>query len=306
MSLVTARFRETLGIGVPALACLAVAVWLQSAQARPVRPAPGEATLYLRSGELVKRLVLSFDALAADVYWIRAVQHFGGTRRSDETTDGRYEQLYPLLDLATTLDPYFNIAYRFGAIFLAEPPPGGPGRADLAITLLEKGIAARPDHWKYMQDIGFIHYWWLQDYGTAAEWFTRASRVPEASWWLETLAANTLAAGGDRVSSRMLWRELADDPESPWLRQEALRRLTQLDALDVIDQLTSTVDAFALRSGAYPTAWDQLRAAGVLPGIPVDPTDVPYVLAVEPPHVTLSSESPLYPPPGNERQAQTR
>ena len=35
--------------------------------------------------------------------------------------------LYPLLDLTTTLDPHFNIAYRFGAIFLSEPYPAGPG-----------------------------------------------------------------------------------------------------------------------------------------------------------------------------------
>ena len=34
-----------------------------------------------------------------------------------------YPLLYPLLDITTTLDPRFNIAYRFGAIFLAEPYP---------------------------------------------------------------------------------------------------------------------------------------------------------------------------------------
>ena len=54
-----------------------------------------------------------------------------------------YPLLYPLLDLTTTLDPRFNIAYRFGAIFLAEPYPGGPGRPDLAIALLEKGLRER-------------------------------------------------------------------------------------------------------------------------------------------------------------------
>ena len=30
-----------------------------------------------------------------------------------------------MLDLTTTLDPRFNIAYRFGAIFLAERYPAG-------------------------------------------------------------------------------------------------------------------------------------------------------------------------------------
>ena len=40
------------------------------------------------------------------------------------TTDKTYTLLYPLLDLTTTLDPRFTVAYRFGAIFLAEPYPG--------------------------------------------------------------------------------------------------------------------------------------------------------------------------------------
>ena len=86
-----------------------------------------------------------------------------------------YTLLYPLLDLTTTLDPHFNIAYRFGSIFLAEAYPGGAGRPDLAIALLEKGLRARPDKWEYMQDIGFVHYWWRHDYQAAAAWFDAAS-----------------------------------------------------------------------------------------------------------------------------------
>ena len=41
---------------------------------------PAEQILYVRSPETVRRMALSYDALAADVYWIRAVQHFGGAR----------------------------------------------------------------------------------------------------------------------------------------------------------------------------------------------------------------------------------
>ena len=35
-------------------------------------------------------------------------------------------------------------------------------------SLLEKGLAARPDKWEYMQDIGFVHYWWRHDFAAAA------------------------------------------------------------------------------------------------------------------------------------------
>ena len=61
-------------------------------------------------------------------------------------------------------------------MFLAEPYPGGPGRPDLAIALLEKGLRERPDKWEYMQDIGFVHYWYDHDYRAAAECVPQGER----------------------------------------------------------------------------------------------------------------------------------
>ena len=83
-----------------------------------------EQLLYLSSGEWVKRLSLGYDGLMACIYWTRAVQHFGRQRLGEK----EYKLLYPLLDITTTLDPQLILAYRFGAIFLTEKPPGGPGR----------------------------------------------------------------------------------------------------------------------------------------------------------------------------------
>jgi hypothetical protein len=70
---------------------------------------PAEQVLYVQSPEVARRLALSYDLLAADVYWIRALQHFGKARKTT-AQDRDYALLYPLLDMATGLDPYFNIA----------------------------------------------------------------------------------------------------------------------------------------------------------------------------------------------------
>ncbi len=51
-----------------------------------------------------------------------------------------YDLLYPLLDLVTTLDPHFRVAYRFGAIFLTEAYPSGPGRPDHRDRAAQRGI----------------------------------------------------------------------------------------------------------------------------------------------------------------------
>lgn len=253
-----------------------------------------ENLLYVRSPETMKRLALSYDSLLADLYWIRAVQHYGGTRLSTDP-DKRYDLLYPLLDLTTSLDDRFNIAYYYGSTFLAEAPPGGPGRPDLAIALLEKGLRAQPDKWEFAQWIGFVHYWWRQDYQQAAAWFSRAAQFPGAPIWMAPLAASTLTEGGSRQASRFMWEEIARTAEDEWFRNEARRRLQQLDAMDQLDQLRTIAARFSEQRGAPASDWSELRAAGYLKGTPVDPTGTPYRLDAG--IVTLDRSSRLWPLP---------
>ena len=251
--------------------------------------------LYVRSPAAMNRLALSYDALLADTYWIRAVQHFGSTRRSNDPNN-RYDLLYPLLDLTTSLDPHFNVPYQFGAIFLSEAPPGGPDRPDLAIALLEKGLKAQPDRWEFAQSIGFVHYWSRQDYPEAAAWFARAAEFPGAPNWMAPLAATTLAVGGRRDSARQLWQQVAQSEDSgDWFRQEAARRLQQLDALDQIDELQRVVAAYEQRARRQATGWDDLRRAGFMRGSPIDPTGAPYQLQAG--TVSLAPQSRLNPLP---------
>src|SRR5262245_5365189 len=193
------------------------------------RVASDPSVLWVRSPELLRRLTLGFNTVWADVYWIRAVQYFGGTRLST-APDKSYDRLYPLLDITTTLDPRFNIAYRLGAILLAEDYPNGPGKPEQAIALLEKGLQATPNKWQYMHDIGFVYYWWRRDQKTAAQWFLKAEGMPGAPTWLRQVAVTMLAEGGDRDTARGLWTEMAQSADHEWMRQAAKRGLMQLDA----------------------------------------------------------------------------
>ena len=255
-------------------------------------------SLYVTSGATLRRLTAGYDVLAADLYWIRALQYYGGLRLRAETSapaaQEEYQLLYPLLDLTTTLDPRFSIAYRFGSIFLAEPPPGGAGRADLAIKLLEKGLRELPDKWEYMLDIGFVHYWWTHDYQAAAAWFDRASQVPGSPSWLRRMAATTLATGGDRRTSRQMWLSIRESAENDWVRNHAEWRLLQLQALDELQALQRILDR---EPAAVPVRdWKTLIRAGQLRAIPLDPTGTPYEITNDG-HVVLGAGSPLRPLP---------
>lgn len=275
---------------------LSVAVAVQIVRDRGWQPyEPPSGVLWIRSGPLAQRLALSFDSLVADVYWIRAVVYFGGERRSQRVKS--YDQLFPLLDLVTSLDPHFRVAYRFGAIFLAEPPPGGPGRADQAIQLLQKGLAQDPRRWEYAQDIGFVNYWWVRDYAKAAEWFKRGADIPGAAEWLGPLAAVTLAEGGSRASSRRLWTELRDHTDMDWIRSSANHRLQQLDAMDAIDELNRSSQRFIARHGRPPANWRELAVDQRWRVLPADPTGTSYVLDPATGAVSLSPQSRLWPLP---------
>lgn len=274
---------------------MASAIGLQALRERGGElPAGPDGILYVRSPAALQRMALSYQSLLADVYWIRAVQLYGDTKLG-RTADRSYSLLYPLLEMTTTLDPYFDVAYQFGALFLAEPPPGGPGRPDLAITLLRRGIEAQPDDWHLSQAIGFVHYWSYQDYAAAADWFGRASRQPGAPTWMGPLAAVTLAEGGNRKASRVLWQQIKQTAENDWFRTEADRRLKQLDAMDQIDLLGRVVAGFTEKQGHAPSGWAELARAGYVRGAVVDPTGVPYRL--EGSIVSLDPTSKLLPLP---------
>src|SRR5262245_41807892 len=240
--------------------------------------------IYLTSGDTLGRMALSYKSLLADVYWIRAVQYFGSTRldlqkQGAHSGGGQaYDLLYPLLDVSTTLDPLFNIAYRFGSIFLAEGYPKGLGRPDLAVKLLDKGYQRNPARWEYVYDKAFVYYWALNDPTQAAHWFSEAAKVHGSPQWLPGLAAFMLSRGGDRRSSRFLWAQIREHSDQQFMRVNAEFHLRPLDLADVADQLSAALNVYAARTGQRPDSFELLIRAGILRAQPADPDGVPFTV----------------------------
>jgi len=235
--------------------------------------------LYLPSGEWVKRLSFGYDGLMACIYWTRVVQHFG--RQHLQIAQGgnpEYKLLYPLLDITTTLDPELLLAYRFGAIFLNEPRPGGLGRPDLAVKLLEKGIRNHPDYWRFWYDLGFVYYL-NKDYEKASQAFYEGAKHPDALPWMRVMAAQVAAEGGDRKKSRLLWQEVYHSTDDATIRWNALRHLAGLQVDDEIEFLEKLLHRYQKETGQPARAWQDLIAAGMLRGFPADPAGYPYQLA---------------------------
>ena len=289
-------------------ALLAAAIQVQAAREREY-PAPpvGDDAVYITSGSAMRRLSGAYAALAADVYWIRAIQYYGGARRRlIEQPPGpepppmlaaidtrEYGQLYTLLDITTTLDPLFDIAYRFGAVFLAEAFPSGAGRVDLAVKLLEKGMAARPDKWEYMQDTGFVYYWYAHDYPLASAWFGRPARCPARPCGSKGSPRRDAGAGRRSAivaaDGRRFW-----NVRSRLAAQFCATRPGSAAGARWIDAIQAKLDAFR-RAGADRRDWATVVQARVFPA---------FRLIRAAPHdltgdglVRLSPSSPLLPLP---------
>ena len=252
--------------------------------------------------EAVGRMALSFRSVLADVYWIRAIQYFAATRLQHRPIAGD-DLLYPLLDVTTTLDPAFNIAYRFGATFLAEKRAAGLGRPDLAVKLLDKGFAQNPSKWQYLYDKAFIYYWHENDYRTAAHWFAEAAKVPESADWLPGLAAYMLVQGGDRQSSRFMFQQLRDSAEHEYMRKNAQHRLDQLDLLDLIDRLNAVLARYERDTGTRAMSWEPLVARGYVRRLPVDQDGMPLVIDPASGRATVDRKSKYYPLPNEPEPA---
>jgi tetratricopeptide (TPR) repeat protein len=241
------------------------------AQSRPLVEANQE--LVLQSPEAVKKLSLGYDGLLGDIYWTRAVQYYGS---QIQQSNPDYHLLWPLLDVATSLDPKLEVAYHFGAIFLSETGKVGAGRTDLAIKLVKKGIAANPNVWQLGTDLGFLYYWRLKDYPDASAAYLQASQVPNAPPWIKMMAARVAQTGGSIDTSRMIWQQIYDSTKDPSVKKRAQGQLQGLRVQSDMLHLGQIAETYKQRFGHYPTSEQDLREGGLLPGIPIDPAGFPY------------------------------
>src|SRR5262245_45361219 len=72
-------------------------------------------TLYLNSGEALKRASIGFDGLMADIYWIRLLlyvgEQFEQQRAMNQSFDFRQLGLLePMLNITVELDPHYLAA----------------------------------------------------------------------------------------------------------------------------------------------------------------------------------------------------
>jgi hypothetical protein len=256
--------------------------------------------LLLQSGPVLKRLSLGYDSLLGDIYWTRTVQYFGGRVGNPGE---KFELLWPLLDVTTTLDPKLIVAYRFGAIFLSEPMPTGADRSDLAVELVKRGVEANPNSWELSSDLGFLYYWHLKGYEKASAAYLQGSKIPNAPTWMKMMAAQVAEKGNSFSNSLAIWTELYDSTQDAKVKKNALVHLQSLRALQDTRELDKIAQQYRQQNGRYPASMKELYDRRLLQGIPRDPAGFPYTFGTAG-KAELDPNSPIILPKPSESPSQ--
>jgi tetratricopeptide (TPR) repeat protein len=241
-----------------------------------IRPrAVVDDALYINSPKMLKRASLGFDGLMACIYWTRVVQYFGERHFNHAAS---YNELAPLLEITTELDPQLYPPYPFGASFLAPAPPNGAGEPERAIELMEFGIRHNPDNWRLYYNLGFVYYTELKDFKKASEVFEQGAQVPGANPLMKVLAAKMAGHAGDLATARLLWGSTLESSHDSYIRANAIEHLRAIQVDEDVTSLQSAVTRFGERTGRLPTSMSELVTAEHWRRIPVDPDGHPYKL----------------------------
>jgi tetratricopeptide (TPR) repeat protein len=243
----------------------------------------------LSSTNVMKALSLEYAPLTADIYWTRVVQYYGSRHERVEHLDS----LWPLLDLATTLDPHLIPAYRFGSTFLAEAKPAGAGQPERAVELIQRGIKENPEYWRLYQDLGNVYFFALKENAKASQAYLDGSNVPGAAPWMKLMAARIVERGDTLETSRYLWTEIYQSSQDPSIRENAKVHLVLLKVDDDRQHLDALLDEYAKKTGHRATNIRELVQARMLPGFPADPEGIAYVIG-ESGKAVLNPNSPLF------------
>jgi len=214
-----------------------------------------EELLYFPSNEFVKATTGGFDLLLADLLWIETGAYFG----KHHQTDNSYPYLYHMFDIITDLDPKFIPVYTLGTLLLTTDAR----ESDLAMKLLDKGIADNPKLWQIPFTKGFIYYIYNENPEKASKWFLLASYKEDAPEIVERFATWTLYKGKGVELTLRLYLRLYGISSSEIFIEKAIKGIAKV--------LSDQYKQFYKDKGFYVESLFDLYKYGYLPFIPQIP-----------------------------------
>ena len=259
-------------VALPLLAAAALAVPLRWAALRTLSAMGADAPYdvrYVPQGRALGFLSEDLRLSIANYYWLQTVQYVGEPRAKERGWD----QLFPLLDLVTDLDPRHGYAFQTGGIVLSSQL-----RLEESDRILKKGIDRGPNWWSYAFYIAFNDYFYRGDYESAARWAEVAARTPGASTNIAHLALSLKVKSGDPDDAVHFLEEMLgaakDEATTAALEEQYRLAVLQRD----FARLDAAVDRFQAERARAPRDLREVVAAGLLDAVPPEPFGGRYYL----------------------------
>lgn len=157
----------------------------------------------------LKRYSFGFDSVLSSLLWVQVLQKSDHTPLKSDEVSWEFAQV----DALTTLDPRFDQAYAYGAIFLSvlrRDKLGGK-------IILEKWANRYPTYWRPVHMLGMHYFEELGDYASAAPLILRASNMRGSPKWLNSLGLRLLSESGsllNAISTAIEMSRITRDPEA--------------------------------------------------------------------------------------------
>lgn len=223
------------------------------------------ALYYVMPEGFLSASTFEFKGLAADFELLKAIFFVGEKIQNNQTlTDAEWRYFTDRIHGVVSLDPYFYDTYHLANGMLNW----GAGRHREAISILEVGRKYNSDDFRFAYHIGFIYYYFLQDFEKGAQYLELASRAPGAPPIIATLASRLGYYRGNYMFSIALLSRMIQSEKSSEVRGLYDKRRKALVAALSIERAVSTFKRF---EGRMPEKLAELISLGYLLVLPVDP-----------------------------------
>ena len=218
----------------------------------------------LPTKEMVELLSLDHRGAAADYLFTQVSIHSGSLmwKPLDIKFDSRWA--YGMMDLVTDLDPGYREAYLMSGMGLIH----NFSDANLALPILEKGMAANPDSWELPYWYGYDQYFYLDDSATASKYFMMAARKPGAPKTNWGLLVNVSRESGYYENAYWAMQVMYESAKSEKVKTIYAKKLVQLQNVLLIQK---AADAYAREKGIFPANLGEIVEKGYMEEIPEDP-----------------------------------
>ncbi|PID75393.1 MAG: hypothetical protein CSB23_04070 [Deltaproteobacteria bacterium] len=230
---------------------------------------------YLPSGAFLKGAALDFDEVLADLLWIKSIGYLGEHFRSDK----KFPWLYQLIDVTTSLDPYFDDPYEFGGIIYSSQIIN----VDKSIAILKKGMENVPKHhhryWYLPFFTAFNYMYHKQDYQTAARYLEMAASFPQSPKYLPMLVARLYANTDDPGVAIPFLEEMAENAATPEIKEKYLKRIKEIQVKQNLLHLSQAKENYQQTTGKQLQRLSELVESGILASLPEEPLGGRYYIS---------------------------